>query len=66
MDRKTVFAHIDHTILRPEATAQEVDRVCREAVDKAASSTVNAAASSAADPTNVCTTRSFDSALVRP
>ncbi len=33
MDRKTAFSHIDHTILRPEATAADVDRVCREAMD---------------------------------
>jgi deoxyribose-phosphate aldolase len=40
VDRKTVFAHIDHTILRPEATAQEVDRVCREAVDNSMAAAV--------------------------
>ncbi|HPY94026.1 MAG TPA: deoxyribose-phosphate aldolase [Clostridia bacterium] len=33
MDRKTVFSHIDHTILKPEAQWADVDRVCREAVD---------------------------------
>lgn len=33
MDKKTVFSHIDHTILKPEAQWKDVDRVCREAVD---------------------------------
>jgi len=33
MDRKTVFSHIDHTILKPEAQWADVDRICREAVD---------------------------------
>lgn len=33
MDKKTVFSHIDHTILKPEATWKDVDRVCQEAVD---------------------------------
>ena len=33
MDKKTVFSHIDHTILKPEATWADVDRICREAVD---------------------------------
>lgn len=33
MDKKTVFSHIDHTILKPEATWEQVDRVCKEAVD---------------------------------
>lgn len=40
MDRKSVFSHIDHTILRPEATLAEVDRVCREAVDNGMASAV--------------------------
>lgn len=33
MDKKTVFSHVDHTLLKPDATARDVDRVCREAVD---------------------------------
>lgn len=33
MDKKFVFSHIDHTLLKPEAQWQDVDRVCREAVD---------------------------------
>ena len=33
MDKKTVFSHIDHTLLKPEATWEQVDRVCQEAVD---------------------------------
>ena len=33
MDKKTVFSHIAHTILQPEATWEQVDRVCKEAVD---------------------------------
>lgn len=33
MDKNTVFSHIDHTILKPEATLADVDKVCREAVD---------------------------------
>ena len=33
MDKKTVFSHIDHTILKPDATWAMVDRVCQEAVD---------------------------------
>ena len=33
MDKKTVFSHIDHTLLKPEAQWKDVDRVCKEAVD---------------------------------
>lgn len=33
MDKKTVFSHIDHTVLKPETTFLEVDRICKEAVD---------------------------------
>ena len=33
MDSKTVFSHVDHTLLKPEATEKDIDRVCREAVD---------------------------------
>jgi deoxyribose-phosphate aldolase len=32
-DRRTVAAMIDHTLLVPEATADEVHRLCREAID---------------------------------
>ncbi len=33
MDKNTVFSHIDHTLLKPEATWKDVEKVCREAVD---------------------------------
>lgn len=33
MDKKTVFSHIDHTLLKPDAQWKDVDRVCKEAVD---------------------------------
>lgn len=33
MDKNTVFSHIDHTLLKPDATWKEVERVCREAID---------------------------------
>lgn len=33
MDKKTVFSHIDHTILKPEIKLEDVDRICRETVD---------------------------------
>ena len=40
MDRKEAFSHIDHTLLRPEATLADVDRLCREAVDNGMASAV--------------------------
>lgn len=33
MDKKTVFAHVDHTLLKPTATWPEIDKICREGVD---------------------------------
>ena len=33
MEKKSVFSHIDHTLLKPESTWNDVDRICREAVD---------------------------------
>jgi deoxyribose-phosphate aldolase len=33
MDKKTVFSHVDHTLLKPESQWKDVDRVCKEAVD---------------------------------
>ncbi|HHT07847.1 MAG: deoxyribose-phosphate aldolase [Christensenellales bacterium] len=33
MDKQTVFSHIDHTILKADATWEQVDQVCKEAVD---------------------------------
>lgn len=33
MDKKTVFSHIDHTLLKPDAQWKDIDRVCKEAVD---------------------------------
>ncbi len=33
MDKKTVFSHVDHTLLKPTATWPEIDKICREGVD---------------------------------
>ena len=33
MEKNTVFSYIDHTLLKPDATWKEVERVCKEAVD---------------------------------
>jgi len=33
MDVKHIFAHIDHTILGPCSTMQEIERLCKEAID---------------------------------
>jgi deoxyribose-phosphate aldolase len=33
MDKKSVFSHIDHTLLKPDAQWKDIDRVCKEAVD---------------------------------
>jgi deoxyribose-phosphate aldolase len=38
MDKKTAFAHVDHTLLKPDATLNQVDRICREAVDNSMAS----------------------------
>ena len=33
MDKKTVFSHVDHTLLKAVSTWKEVDKICREGVD---------------------------------
>lgn len=33
LTRKTVAGMIDHTLLKPEATEEQIDRLCREAVE---------------------------------
>ncbi len=33
MDKKTIAAMIDHTLLKPEATPAEVEKLCREAAE---------------------------------
>lgn len=32
MDRKTVFAHVDHTLLKPTATWAQIEKLCGEAI----------------------------------
>ena len=32
MDKKTVFSHVDHTLLKAVSTWQEVDKICQEGV----------------------------------
>ncbi len=32
MDIETVLSHVDHTLLKPEATREEIETLCREAV----------------------------------
>jgi len=38
MDPKTVLAHVDHTLLKPEATREEIAKLCREAVESGCAS----------------------------
>ncbi|MDD4080367.1 MAG: deoxyribose-phosphate aldolase [Eubacteriales bacterium] len=33
MDKKIVFSHVDHTLLKAVSTWKEVDKICREGVD---------------------------------
>lgn len=33
MDNKDIFPYIDHTLLRPTATNEEIDKLCEEALD---------------------------------
>lgn len=32
MDNKSIFPHIDHTLLRPTSTKEEIDKLCDEAI----------------------------------
>lgn len=32
MDNKSIFPHIDHTLLRPTSTTEEIDKLCEEAL----------------------------------
>ncbi|MGN0686503.1 MAG: deoxyribose-phosphate aldolase [Oscillospiraceae bacterium] len=33
MDNKEIFPHVDHTLLRPTSTTEEIDRLCEEAIE---------------------------------
>lgn len=33
MENKEIYPHIDHTLLRPTATATEIDKLCAEAIE---------------------------------
>lgn len=65
MDKKTVFSHIDHTLLKPEAQWSDVDRLCREAVDNGMASAcipprfVKAAKEKYGNRLSVCTVVGF-------
>jgi deoxyribose-phosphate aldolase len=65
MDKKTVFSHVDHTLLKADAKWEEVDRVCREAVEHNMASAcipprfVKNAKDSYGNRLNVCTVIGF-------
>ncbi len=33
MDKPSILSHIDHTLLKPFATWEQIDKLCREAVE---------------------------------
>lgn len=38
MDNNTIFPHIDHTLLRPTSTKEEIDKLCEEAIENSTAS----------------------------
>ena len=36
MDTKTILSHVDHTLLKPEATWEQIKTLCDEAMEFAA------------------------------
>lgn len=65
MDKAFIFSHIDHTLLRPTATAEEIFTLCEEAIENGTASVcipprfVKGAKDTFGDALTVCTVIGF-------